>query len=154
MKIKKETNNLIQIEKFPLHIGIFGWSCLLVVLGRIIYLFLKGMHQETQVFILFIAFLIFFFGGSAFAKKEVFIIKKDEKKIYWSRKGIFGIKKGSILFDKIKDVIIQKTYTNLCFRYRVAIETIDGIIPVSQVYSSGTEENCKEIKDKIIKIIS
>lgn len=152
MKIKKETHNLLHISNFPVYIGIIAGLCILIVLGKIVQLIITDRFQPTHTLFL-LTILIFFFGGAAFTKKEDFIVNKNEKNIYWSRKGLFGSKEGIIPFDKIIDVFVQNTYGDAGQRYRVSIRTYDELIPVTEAYSAGKIDKFLDIQDKIIKMV-
>ncbi|THB73074.1 MAG: hypothetical protein D3926_24510 [Desulfobacteraceae bacterium] len=154
MKIKTETDSILQIYHFSIGIALFGWTMSLIIL----FLLIKGLINETlskeHLISLPVSFLISFFGGSAFGKKEVFTVNKNSRTIDWSRRGIFGEAKGKIPFDHILEVIIQKTMNGSTYSYRLSVKTETGIIPVSQVYSLGAKEECETIQTKIIKMIS
>jgi hypothetical protein len=158
MKITQDDQNTLKIENFPLGIGIFGWSMAVVCMGRIIYLLKEGGAPQKQLITLSVAVLISFFAGSAFAKKTVFIFNKGEKRLVWRRRGLLGRKEGSLFFNEINDVKIQKhSHTNQrsnTFSYRVALDTKNGILPVTENYSVGAEEKCQEVVSKIKSTLS
>ena len=152
MKIKKDTQSILHIENFNLYIGIICWTCALLILGRIGYLISKSVFELNDTFWL-ASFLLFFFGGSAFAMKEKFIVDKNEGLIRWSRKGLLKSERGEIPFNEIDNVIVEKTYGDAGFGYRVSIKTKKATIPVSTAYSAGAENECVQIKGKIAQLI-
>ncbi|MBN2010545.1 hypothetical protein JW960_14460 [candidate division KSB1 bacterium] len=153
MKILTETAEQLHIRNFNLYIGIFGWSCALLVLGKLIQLAYSGQFQPADWYHIF-AFFIFFFGGSAFAKKEDVIFNKEEKMVYWSRKVLFGTKQGSIPFNHIVDIVVERTHGDSNFRHRVSIKTDSRVITITEAYSAGSVHQYDQVVDKIKAIIS
>lgn len=155
MKIKKDTNDILQISSFPIGITLFGWTISLVILGTLIRDLLNGISNTEKLTGGSVGVLIGFFGGSAFCKKEVFTVDKKLQTIFWSKKSVFGQTKGEIPFDQISNVIIQRhRHSQASYSYRLAVAVKDEIIPISQMYSVGSEKKCKKIQKKIMKMIT
>ena len=154
MKIKTDTESLLEIQSFAIGIALFAWGMGLFILVVLIHRFLQGSIEMEQTLSLLWAFFISFFGGAAFGKKDIFRVDQVGQAITWSRKGIWGQDGHQVPFKEITDVVVQKTSQGNSYSYRVAVKTADTVVPVSQIYSMGAKEKCEAIREKISQRIS
>jgi len=157
MRIAEDKKKILRVEEKNRTLILIAGIIIafaLVRTGFLIYTF--GLAYEYYLHWIFVAALTGL-AGRSFTEEVAFTFNGAKKKIFWSRKKLFGKpKKGQLAFSDVDDVRLGYRGTGKLAKYRIELVVKGEPFPLSKVYFQGkrAKENCNSIAQRILETMS
>jgi hypothetical protein len=138
MKITRQDSSALVVVDFPWILGLVAFPSALALLYATVSAAVRraGIGQvlicgASGLFVTLIAALL--------VKRCVFDFDLVRREVTWRRRGIFGLRTGTVPFDRIRGAVVQSMNSGNGTTYRIALITRDGDVPLTQAYSTGAQ---------------
>lgn len=150
MKITRNDSERLVIVDFPFFFGFIFVAIGALAIWRAVYDALKPVHQTSEIVWCSVIGVFFILGAGVFVNRCVFDFDLRLRQLYWSRTGLFGRKGGTVPLGNITGCMVQMTVGDKgSLDYRVALQTVDGELPITATYSGGAAVACERARAAI-----
>jgi hypothetical protein len=153
IKVADDNDGGFKIVDFPLWVGAFTFPLSLFLLYKFVVHWSQGGDLKTSYGTLAGAAL-FAIVGTVLTKRSVVEFDVLRRQVVWSSLGVFGRKRGTIPFEKIKSAYVEQSTSDNSFSYRVLLSTEEGVVPLTFTKSVGPagRDSCQQMSDKINRL--
>jgi hypothetical protein len=155
MKIVRPNEDLLKVVDFPIDIGVVSSLFVIVALVGFIQDIVSGVYSTRREVGMAVCALAGLGAAALFIKRSVFEFDRRRRILTWRRDGLFRAKAGCVPFDKIRAATVESITgdSTSVLRYRTAVATDDGTIPITEYYTLGGGERCERTRDEINRFV-
>jgi hypothetical protein len=154
MKIARRDDSMLRVVDFPIDVGVASSIFVVFALMALIHDVVSGVYSTQRLLGISACAITGLLVAAFFIKRSIFEFDRQRQLLMWRRGGLFGAKSGRVPFDRIRSATVESiTGDGSALRYRTAVVTNEGTLPITEYYTLGAGERCEQMRDEINRIV-